>query len=286
MNEKINFSEPILDVIEKRKSIRSYKKTQLTSEDRNRIQNLMQHVKGPFNSEIRFMLVESQTAAKDDNVKLGTYGVIKGATNFIVAAVKKECMCLEDLGYKLETIILYATSLDLGTCWLGGTFKKSDFAKAIDLREDEMIPIISPIGYIDDSMHILGSIIRVVAGSKKRKKWDELFFCESFDRPLSESKAEMFKIPLEMVRLAPSASNKQPWRLVKKGNQVHFYLKHDMEYSKALGYDIQRVDMGIAMCHFELSAAEMGLCGSWVCKNPNLSLPSDNFEYIISWKQE
>ena len=47
----------------------------------------------------------------------------------------------------MESLILYATSLGLGTCWIGGTFKKGQFAKAIDLKGDEILPIVLPIGY-------------------------------------------------------------------------------------------------------------------------------------------
>lgn len=54
----------------------------------------------------------------------------------------------ESLGYVFEKIVLYITSLGLGTCWLGGSFNKADFEKAITLEEDEFIPVISPMGYI------------------------------------------------------------------------------------------------------------------------------------------
>jgi hypothetical protein len=44
---------------------------------------------------------------------------------------------------------------------------------------------------------------------------------------------------------------------------------------------LQNVDMGIAMCHFELAAAELGLAGSWNLRDPEL--PSGDREYIVSW---
>jgi hypothetical protein len=283
VKENLNTSQSIVEVIKKRKSIRSYKKSSLKAEDMKKLQEYIQQVKGPFDSKVRFYIVDSQAAVKEDNVKLGTYGIIKGATNFIVAVANKDGMSLEELGYKLEAIILYATSLGLGTCWLGGTFKKGEFAKTINLDEDEILPIISPLGYVNESGHILGSIIRSVAGSKHRKAWLELFFNESFDVPLSEEEANSYKLPLEMVRLAPSASNKQPWRIIKKNNCFHFYLKHAKEYSKALGFDIQRIDIGIAMCHFDLTAKELGIFGDWMLLDPKINVPDESYQYIVSW---
>jgi nitroreductase len=87
-----------------------------------------------------------------------------------------------------------------------------------------------------------------------------------------------------MVRLGPSASNNQPWRAVKDHKGLHFYLKRNAGYNKIFGgMDLQKVDMGIAMCHFELAAEESGLDGGWseVADYPG-SLP-ERTSYIISW---
>jgi nitroreductase len=86
-----------------------------------------------------------------------------------------------------------------------------------------------------------------------------------------------------MTRLSPSASNKQPWRIVKDGNNFHFYLSHTKGYSKAMGFDMQRIDIGIAMCHFELTAKELGLNGKWMNVAPSIKSQDENTEYIISW---
>ena len=79
---------------------------------------------------------------------------------------------------------------------------------------------------------------------------------------------------LEVVRWAPSASNKQPWRVVRGRKRWHFYLARTKGYGKGLLTslvklaDLQRVDMGIAMCHFELAAREAGIEGRWVTDRP------------------
>jgi hypothetical protein len=45
--------------------------------------------------------------------------------------------------------------------------------------------------------------------------------------------------------------------------------------------DLQRIDMGIAMCHFALSAAELGLTGGW--QSTPMLAPASGTEYILSW---
>jgi hypothetical protein len=93
-----------------------------------------------------------------------------------------------------------------------------------------------------------------------------------------------------MVRGAPSASNKQPWRIVRVGRDWHFYLERTPGYwgrSKRLVQiaDLQRVDIGIAMCHFDLAAREEGLQGKWQVADPGIELGGHLLEYRATWSE-
>lgn len=281
-NEQL-FGTSIAEIIKKRLSIRTYLAQPMSPEIKESLREFFSTIRGLFGGTARFNLVESDLAAKESNAKLGTYGVIRGASAYVVAVVEKADRDLEDFGYSLEKAILYATSLGLGTCWIGGTFKKSEFGKAIEQKDHEIMPCITPIGYPNSRKSLIDSAMRFAAGSKNRKSWDELFFNCDFSHPLSEQEAGKYVTPLEMLRLAPSASNKQPWRIVKDTNKIHFYLQHTKGYSKLLAYDLQRVDMGIAICHFELTAKELGIEGLWQISDPgNISTLQDT-EYVVSW---
>ena len=63
------------------------------------------------------------------------------------------------LGYSLEKVILYCTSLGLGTVWLGGTFNKGNFAKAVNLKENEILPIVSPVGYEGGKKSLFAKVV-------------------------------------------------------------------------------------------------------------------------------
>lgn len=278
------FGRPISDIIKIRTSVRTYKNESITKEIEEKLKNFYTDLSGPFSPKVRFKLIDSKSMFIDSSIKLGTYGVIKGASFFIAAAVEKTDRNMEELGYEFEKLILYCTSLGIGTCWLGGTFKKGEFAKAIDLKEEELIPIVTPIGYASESRSLVDSIFRFASGSKNRKAWNELFYNQSLEKPLIKDEAGKYSIPLEMVRIAPSASNKQPWRIIKDNNSFHFYLFRTKGYGSALGYDIQKVDMGIAMCHFELTAKEFMLNGEWQFDKSLSEKSTNDQEYIISWK--
>ena len=48
--------------------------------------------------------------------------------------------------------------------------------------------------------------------------------------------------------------------------------------------DMQRIDMGIAMCHFELAASESGLKGRWIVNEPDVIVPDSLTAYTASWQ--
>lgn len=281
---KQHFDKPISDIIVNRHSVRTYKLGTLDKTLKDKLEEYAAEIKGPFTSKLTLELIDSLDLAEGKGNKLGTYGVIKGAKTFIAAATHKEAHNMEQLGYCLEKLILYATSLGLGTCWLGGTFNKSQFALSVKLKENEFIPAVTPVGYPTEKRTFLDSMMRRVAGSDNRKPWSDLFFEASFDKPLNKEVAGQYAEVLEMVRLAPSASNKQPWRILKKENEYHIFLKKSKGYENALGFNIQKIDIGIAMCHFEMAAEEIGITGRFVDRVQNTKeLTTDNLEYIVSW---
>ena len=159
-------------------------------------------------------------------------------------------------------LVLFATGLGFQTCWLGGTFNKRDFENNVKLHEDEFIPIVSPVGLKKEKPRVFESSMRAFVCANKRKPWSELFFEESSSVHLNEARAEAYVIPLEMVRLGPSASSKQHWRIIKDKKTFHFYLCRTKGYG-VTSYDMQKNDMGIAKCHFELSAKVKGRAEQW-----------------------
>lgn len=270
----------ICSAISKRKSIRTYKEEPVPRELAEKIVSYAETVSATFNTGMRFKIIDLD--ALEPGIKLGTYGVIKGAKTYLCAAVRREPRMEENLGYAFEKIILYITSLDLGTCWLGGTFKRKKFEKAVNLEEDEFIPVVTPIGFAREEKSAMDKAMATTAGSRNRKDWSELFFDGDFSNPLKKDRAGMLSECLEMVRIAPSATNRQPWRIIRDGNHYHFFVCRTPGYRELLSYDIQRLDIGIAMCHFESTLTELGGSGTWCDLKPDVACPR-NTEYIISY---
>ena len=119
----------VKDTVTKRRSVRSYDSRALEQDTKEKILSYAEELENPIGPKIRIQFIDKNTAANGE--KLGTYGIIKGADSFIGVTAVKEDYALEALGYEFEQIVLYATSLGLGTCWMGGTFKRAAFAAAM-----------------------------------------------------------------------------------------------------------------------------------------------------------
>lgn len=286
----MTYTQPIEQLVTERYSCRTYLNQPVEAQTRQRLADYAASQQtGPFNERMRFELVAARNDDQDALKKLGTYGFIKGATGFIIGAMGAGERNLEDFGYLMQSIILFATDIGLGTCWLGGTFTKGSFSKRISPRPGEIIPAVTALGYCAQKSNRVETVIRSRADADRRLPWEQLFFDSQFDTPLSRQAAGDFVTVLEMVRKGPSASNKQPWRVVKEGNLWHFYLQRTPGYRERMLVrlftvaDMQRLDMGIAMCHFELMARDLGLAGKWQVRQPNLELSDEHTEYLVSW---
>ncbi len=284
--------KPITDIIRKRVSCRTYSTRPVEKDLKDQLEQLLaDSPAGPFGSRSRFELITATDADRDVLKGLGTYGFIKDPAGFILSAVKQSPRDLEDFGYAMERNILCATNLGLGTCWLGGTFTKSAFAEKISAGEDETLPAVASVGYIAPKMRMVEKALRWGADAKNRKPWKDLFFKNGFNASLSPEDIGKWAEPLEMVRIAPSASNRQPWRIVQESTiqRFHFYLQRTKGYqtrNKMLFgiADLQRVDMGIAMCHFEITCKDSGLSGKWIFDEPDIGNLPELTAYVASWQ--
>ena len=245
---------------------------------------------GPFGSRLRFLIAAATAEDSAALKRLGTYGTIRGATAFIIGAAEPRGMYLEDFGYAMERLILKATDLGLGTCWLGGFFTRGSFSRRIGAAPGERIPSVAAVGRILDLEDARDGLFRRRTGGSRRKAWEVLFHDGGFDVPLAREAAGAYASPLEMVRGAPSASNRQPWRVVRSGASWHFFIRRTPGYPPRISRilmgieDLQRVDSGIAMSHFELAAREQGLAGRWVVRPPSFPLPDELTEYSATWE--
>jgi nitroreductase len=286
----MDFSKSIIETIKERSSWRTYSPEPIQGMERDELEHFikLKDISTPFGinpADYRFQILGIPEFDPNEKKKIGTYGVIQGAQEFIVGAIKASELDQENYGYLMELIILKATELELGTCWLGGFFNRSLFGEKINCTPSEIVPAITPIGYIKDR-RVRERFIRLIVRAKKRKPWDKLFFNGELNNPLSDIDNDLGRYSklLEMVRIGPSATNRQPWRIIKEMNRniFHFYIAPQKGRIGQIYETITRLDIGIAVCHFDLCAKELNVMGEWEVRNPDIP-GTENFSYTISW---
>jgi nitroreductase len=273
--------------IEARKSTRTFQKEPLSSIDLGKISNYLirsENLVGPFGHQFEFeLLIEPEEREKD---QIGTYGFIKNPQGYILGSSIIETKSLFDYAFVLENIVLYLTTIGVGTCWLGGRFRKQEAMSHLSLAENEIIPALTPVGYPQENQRLKERIIRTVLQARKRKLEKQLFFYKEFGRPLGD-RAEEFRQALHYVRIGPSAQNKQPWRLVFGSDlsQVHFYVTNPLADHPLYMCEPQYLDIGIAYNHFKAGLDEIDILGNLIIDEPDIDIP-DGFFYITSWYRE
>lgn len=258
------------DAISIRQSVRTFSSAPIEPAVLEELKAYLPTIHGPWGEPMCRLVLMNRS--ESDDKPLGTYGVISGAEVYLGVIVANEApKTLMSAGYVMEQAILKATTLGLGTCWLGGTFRREQFDQALEIAEDERIVAVSPVGYAADKKRFMERAMRTMVHSDSRKDFDNLFFHDNFETPYPEDGP--LSIAFEAVRFAPSACNRQPWRLVAAGlGMTHFFAASDPGF--------QLVDMGIAMAHFDIAR---GFLSAWriLDKIPVTDVPKD-LTYIVS----
>lgn len=267
--------ENIEELVRNRRSVRTFDGREVSAEDLEKLTSFMSKTDNPYEIPIEFKLLN----AKEQKLPCP---VVSGTNLYVGAKAKRVPHTEEAVGYSMEKLVLYAQSLGIGTVWIGGTMDRAAFERAMELGGDEIMPCVSPLGYPAKKLSVKESLMRKGVKADSRLAFEELFFDGSFDVQLTEKKAGGLAGVLETVRWAPSAVNKQPWRVVVKENAAHFYLKRNKGFiSEAVG-DMQKIDLGIALCHFALTAEESGMNVDFRIDDPRIAAETD-MEYIASY---
>ena len=168
-------------------------------------------------------------------------GKIKG-TDCFAAFVADETASPRSIGYMGEAFILEATALGLGSCWVGGTYKKSRAKQAIALAEGERIAAITPLGLSAEAY-----------AGRPRKDLEAL---TGLSQEALQALPDWQQNALSCARLAPSAVNRQPWHFLPGPDGIEV-----IQTGENFGFG--GVDLGIAMLHIELGAAHFSVSGTW-----------------------
>ncbi len=262
----------ITEHIKSRRSVRTFDDRELSKADIEKLASFANTIENPYKIPVDFKFMNAKEHGLNCPVTVGTDlfvgGKIKCTENASVA-----------FGYSFEMFVLYAQSIGIGTTWIGGTMNRGNFERAMKLQGTEQMYCVTPLGYAADKMSLRETMMRKGVKASVRSEFGEVFFDGSFGKALTRERAGKLADPLEAVRLGPSAVNKQPWRVVLTEDAAHFYVK------KVKGIPVpsmQKIDLGIALCHFALTAEDLGIATEFVILDSGMPTSADA-EYIASY---
>lgn len=272
----------MIEAMEARVSTRSFDGKGLDALEAAQLAAMLESVAtltAPFGNRVRLVLAGGAVAAgaagtgsaamggaASKPAKLGTYGLIAGASAFIVPAVLPGVGAMEDAGFILEKAVLEATVLGWSSCWIGGVFSRSKAAEIVAAADGELVPAVIALGRPAGKRSLADRIVTGTAKSRSRKPLENLVFSHDGSGLKEGSLSEPWLTVVQALRGAPSASNKQPWRLARlpEGGGWLIFLDEDRMYNNSLGeVHIQNIDIGIGMLHFQEAAAVLGMAGKW-----------------------
>jgi len=224
----------LYDAVFIRRSCRSYSPAAVTADHQLQLQKAI--TVANKRSGLCFQLICDQP--KPFSSILKSYGMLRGVRHFLIIAGPEHDEDLEEkCGYYGEQIVLAATAMGLGTCWVGGTFDRSFCRKY--LNYDEKLVCVVALGQAAeqpiDREKVISRFTKRALRSVTQLSSTDLPSCP------------WFAPGMEAVQHAPSAVNRQGY---------HFHQRADGTVSADLTTHapFALVDLGIAKLHFELGA--------------------------------
>ncbi|MBP9996875.1 MAG: hypothetical protein KBT19_06315 [Lachnospiraceae bacterium] len=229
----------ILEAMEQRKSVRSYRKEEVEERIITQLRDsLSQSRSSMAKDNIRFEVITGYSK----EAKTGfLYGIGKIHAPAMIVGIYEEEEDLVEIGFCLEKEVLYLVKEGYGTCFLG-TYDENTLKSCCKLTEKEHIGIVLVFGKPNEESRFMNGAFRNLAGSTKRKSYQEIL--------LNAKEYDEHDAIVNVVKhaiMAPSGNNVQPVRVSVQGNKAVFYLKD----SHCL------IDLGIFLAHFYLCCLDI-----------------------------
>ena len=249
------------EAIENRTSRRTYSKEEIHPNQIKAIQQLISNINKE--SGLNFQLLEDSTQFFA-GFKM-SYGLLKNVktTIALVGDKSKIANIKTQIGYYGEFLMLECVNLNLGTCWIGGTYDKEGTENALNLGPQEELFAVITVGLVSETKTLKEKMISQFGKNK-----------QTFDELLTEREEPLpnwVRKGVEAARFAPSAVNGKP--------VAYTYLNKTVRaFTTKKNHNHEAIDLGISLAHFELGALSEGISGEWI---PQASNSEEKIDFIF-----
>ncbi len=274
------------DLIARMKSVRNYKKDEVSSE-------IIQKIKDYCSSSKRLVKdIEIETILKNkdevyDKLKdhAGYNDVMIDAPHYLIFLSEEKDHYIENIGYAAQDVRLKAYELGVGSCWI--TICDGEKIKErLDINSDKKLTAIIALGFDDNKNKVVYENVSEYNPSKAKvsivednvseresvrdlvymKKWGEK---SDLDELVNLGLLEAFFY----ARLAPSSKNRQPWRFIYDDGIVVLAIRNDQN---TCDYE-DKIDTGIVMLYYQIIIDNTLFKMNWKFEKPEkeYEIPSD-----------
>jgi len=228
--------------INSRKSIRSYKDKNVSMEHFQKIKSIINTSKPLFDNISMEVLVIEDGEKITSTFKglISKYTKIK-APHYLAFTSEIKKGYLENIGFIGEEIVLKLTELGIGTCWLGSAIKQELFKTIFKVKDKQTYIILVAFGYPTVELKPVTT----------RKRFDK-------SKVVTGDYEDQYEPIIQAVIAAPSSVNSQPLKLLINNNQFNFYLENKNILTKKMLESNNHIDMGIGISHLYHFAIELG----------------------------
>lgn len=230
--------------MEARKAVRTFNPDKpLTEAQVDQVRQAIEEASSPFGGDVAVKLHHFDLKGKQ---RPSTYGSVEGASWYMLVGIADTPASYLTAGFRMEQVALRIFDMGLGTNFMTDTFRSGPFVQAAGFGPSTPLHVIMPVGVAAGKERLVERLTHAVLKSRTRKPFEETFGEVAPD--------SVFRVPLEMMRLAPSAYNKQPWRAQVEGETVWFY--HAPSDDSLIG-------MGTGLANFWLALRQAGHTGAF-----------------------
>lgn len=277
----------IISILNSRKSVRKFTGEEVSIDILEKIINSAEKSEALFsNISIEFKLItDGHSFFKKARGRAGYFGKVFNAPHYIAAISQDSYGFLENMGYRMENIMIMAHELGLSTCWMELLFNSEKINDILNIEKGYSALVFTPIGY--EKRPMIGRLAKIQEPKRFQRK--ELKEIVSFDKwnnhrdPRGNLEVDFLKI-LQHARLAPSWGNTQPWKFLVGNSKIFVFCQNDKIRARQKKLNYYKIDCGIIMLYVKLLAEEFGIKGRWILDknesvNNEYNIPN-NYEYV------
>lgn len=212
----------LIEAIRARHSVRAYTDEPVSQANIDELRQLADKLNRE--SGLKMQVIAGDTKAFSGF--MAHYGKFRNVTNYIALVGSKWSSTVDEkVGYYGEQLVLRATQLGLGTCWVGLTYSRN--RDVVKVEQNERLVCVIAFGHIAES-------------GRAHKTKTRAQVMSATDAP------QWFVDGVDAALLAPTALNQQKFKFKLLDNGK-------VKASAGLGF-FSKVDLGIVKCHFEIGA--------------------------------